>query len=515
MIRSLRNETPAHAQQADVCIVGAGAAGIVLAVELARQNKKVLLLEGGGKGIEDDAQTIYQSEITGLPHRGIHVGRFRAHGGTTLKWGGQILPLDAEDFEQRSWVEGSGWPFQRNELLPFYESALHLEGLKDVECEDTEVWKKLGEQTPSFPGMNPYFTRWTPEPNFARLHRETLEGHSVDVWLHANAIKLDIQCDLVRGVTCRTLEGVEHTFQADEYVFCLGAIESSRFFLQPRENDLPWNQSGLLGKHFQDHIDANVARIDIKDAQRFHALFDNVYLNGLKYHPKLRVDPQIQRERQLLNVAATMYFQTSIDEKLANLKSTAKKVLRGKLSEVSGGDITQLLGNIPLLARQVYRYSVQHRVYSPPDATVFLRAHCEQEPLGASSITLSSQQDALGLYRTQLNWQISDFELHTIRELVKVASEALRSVANLVPDDALMAGDPSFRSRCDDSNHHMGGMRMDASPSNGVVDPDLKLHGTRNCYVGSSAVFPTSGFSNPTHTLLALMVRLADHLARR
>jgi choline dehydrogenase-like flavoprotein len=86
-------------------------------------------------------------------------------------------------------------------------------------------------------------------------------------------------------------------------------------------------------------------------------------------------------------------------------------------------------------------------------------------------------------------------------------------VAEVQPDAALLSGDPSFLDKCDDSNHHMGGMRMATSSQRGVVNPDLLLNGTRNLYICSGAVFPTSGFSNPTHTVLALAMKLADHLA--
>ena len=116
MIRDLLQSQPEPAATADVCIVGAGAAGIVLAVDLVRQGKSVLLLEGGGSEIEDSSQDPYVSEVTGHPHRGIHTGRFRAKGGTTTKWGGQILELDAADFERRAWIDGSGWPFPKSEL---------------------------------------------------------------------------------------------------------------------------------------------------------------------------------------------------------------------------------------------------------------------------------------------------------------------------------------------------------------------------------------------------------------
>src|SRR5207237_39495 len=145
---------------------------IALAVELAGLGKRVVLLEGGGASLEDAAQEPYQSSLTGLHHRGVHEGRFRVHGGTTTKWGGQILELDPLDFAERPWVRGSGWPFQKPELTPFYARALELEGVDRSILDDAAVWKALNEREPQLPGMTPYLTRWCPEPNFARLHRQ-------------------------------------------------------------------------------------------------------------------------------------------------------------------------------------------------------------------------------------------------------------------------------------------------------------------------------------------------------
>jgi choline dehydrogenase-like flavoprotein len=117
------------------------------------------------------------------------------------------------------------------------------------------------------------------------------------------------------------------------------------------------------------------------------------------------------------------------------------------------------------------------------------------------------------MLRTRLDWRVSDTELRTIRTYAEVAQKALVGLAAVEIHPDLQALSPAYYSRCEDSYHQMGGMRMDASETAGVVDPDLRLHGTRNAFCCSCAVFPTSGYSNPTHTLLALAVRLAEHLA--
>lgn len=514
MMRDLEHGPPTDPQHASICIVGAGAAGILLAVELARLGRSVLLLEGGGREVEAPSQDTYQGEVTGVRHTGIHVGRFRATGGSTNRWGGQILELDDIDFLERPGVAGSGWPIPKSELTPHYARAIELEGLGTSTLADPAVWQEIGLDTPRFAELDPFFSRWCPEPNFARLHRTTLESDAaVTVWLHANAVDITWQDARFRSVRCRTLSGIEATFTADEFVFCLGGIESSRFFLQPRAAAGPWQRSGLLGRHFQDHIICAGALIEPTDSAALHNVFDNVFSRGYKYQPKLRLSPAHQAEAQTLNVAATVSFLGDSDQILAQLKETAKRLLRGRWRESKPADLLYAVRHSPLLARQIFRYSVQHRAFNPPGGTVELLVHCEQEPESKSTITLAETQDSLGLRRTRLNWQVSEHELRSIRTITETAVRSLAHLGRVIPDPDLMALDLRFIERCGDGYHHMGGMRMADSPDNGLVDSDLRLHGTENAYICSSAVFPTSGFSNPTHTLLALAVRLAQHLS--
>lgn len=515
MIRDLlQHESPAEAF-ADVAVVGGGAAGIVLAVELARMGRNVFLIEGGGAAFEESSQELYQSELLGLPHRGIHTGRFRVQGGTTTMWGGQIGELEESDFQRRPWVHGSGWPICKADLAPYYARALELEGVAGSNLRDDLVWKDLRQPAPCFSDLDVYLTRWCPEPNFARLHRRSLEEDPrIQVWLHANAVELLMDGEAARGIRCRTLAGTEIIFRAKQFVFTLGAIESSRFFLQPRsDGTLRWNRSGLLGRHFQDHIDTDAATIKAKSADAFHSIFDSIFLRGYKYSPKLRMRVEKQRDAAILNVGATIFSVSDVDEALVEVKSTAKQVLRGNVRVLKDVQFRKLLRHGPSVMRQAYRYAVKHRGFSPDSAEIRLRVHCEQQPDSESAITLSDQRDRLGLLRTRLLWKISAMEIRTIQRFVEVARTSLASVAEVNASPALLDGDDRYIQHCQDSFHHIGGMRMHPSPSEGVVDTDLRLHGTRNIFVCSSAVFPTSGFSNPTHTILALAVRLADHIS--
>jgi choline dehydrogenase-like flavoprotein len=511
LIRDLQLGTPEPGSQADVCIVGAGAVGIVLALELSRLGKSVILLEGGGRLPEEAAQTLLQGHADALHHRGLHQGRARTLGGTTTLWGGQILELDELDFQSRPWIKESGWPFLRTELQPYYQRALELEGLASSIHSDAAVWQAVGAARPQLENLNAYVSRWCPEPNFARLHRQALEGHpNLCVWLHANAVELLMEGERAAGIRCRTLTGQQAVFKASQYAFCLGAIESSRFFLQPREGDLPWNQSGLLGHHFQDHIDCDAATVTPLNRKLFHDGFDAIFIKGYKYNPKVKLDEETQRTHELLNAGATFYSSAGEEDSLAEVKRTAKHLLRGRFNELSVAQLLQLTSRAGTLSRHAWRYGMQHRAWHDPAAPLKMRVHCEQQPDSASTISLSDERDALGMLRPRISWKISPLELKTIRSFVSIATHALRDLATITPHPDLDRD--SFIAQCQDSFHHMGGMRMHSSPHSGVVTPDLRLHNTRNVYVCSSATYPTSGYSNPTHTLLALAVRLARHL---
>jgi choline dehydrogenase-like flavoprotein len=516
----------AHREQisyrdADVCIVGAGAAGIALAAELAWQGKRVLLLESGGLEAEETLQGLNGMDRTGQSFKAPHAGRFRVLGGTTTRWGGQISELSAEDFAVREWVPGSGWPMVPSALKPYYVRALQTEGLVPVLQEDQEVWRQAGIHEPDMgEALAAYFTRWCPEPNFARLHRAALDDPNLHVVLHATVCSLlwDAETNSIQGVCCRNLQGREQIFTAQKYVLCLGMLETINLLLQPLDGGLraPWQQNPWLGRSVQSHIDYNAARVLPLDWKKIERVFPNLYLDGRKYHPKLHATPEWQRRQQTLNIAGAISFITlgDVETDMRRLKSAARNLLRRNWREVDVRATLPALRRLPMLARLAYGFYVSHRAYWPRHANYWLRVHCEQEPLSASSITLSAERNALGMFCSRLDWRISPLEWRTIQRFAADAQHALEAagLARLELQPELAEPDGYRNVSFDDSYHWMSGTRMATDARDGVVDTDLKLHGVRNAYVCSHSVFPTSGYANPVHTLLALALRLADHL---
>lgn len=519
MIVDLERDETLPSFAADVCIVGAGAAGIVLTAELVRQDKRVLLLESGGAAIEPEAQVLNSCVYTGQPHREANIGRFRALGGTTTAWGGQILELNVEDFAARDWVPGSGWPFSKEKLQPYYERAFCAEGLSQAIREDSEVWRQISMAAPDLGNkLEPYFTRWCPEPNFARLYGETLASPNLCVVLHATATAMLLaeNGSRIAALRCRSVSGKEWTFSAAQFVLCLGTIESVRFLLQPLPGDqVPeWNRGGLVGRYFQSHIDYNATCIPAEDAVRLRRWFANVYLRGYKYHPKFHLRFSEQRQRKILNIAGSITCIHPEEKELRRVKSLARNLVQGRASGFTLADLTGAVRQLSTMLRLGYGYRIEHRAHWPKNSAFWLRVHCEQEPHSESRITLTEERDVSGLFCARLDWNVSPLEWKTIRCFAEEVRQTFAThgmaKVEMLPELARKDG---FRDLVfDNSHHHMGGTRMAESPAQGVVDPDLRLHGVENAYVCSASVFPCSGFSNPTHTLIALAIRLADHL---
>jgi len=506
--------------RSEICVIGGGAAGILLATELATAGRHVILLEGGGALQESRSQELYRSELSAMPHVGIHHGRFRTFGGSTTQWGGQILELDDLAFARRSWVGGSGWPISKLQLTDFYERALRFEGLQYVERNDATVWSQLGlpplAREFRWPELSMLYSRWCPERNFAKLYRDKLTANpNLTAVVHANVVGLNLDSGgtSVESAVIRSFSGRRALVNADAIVICMGGIESTRLLLQPPAGSQPpWQRNGLLGLHFQDHIALNGIGISKIGLQPAHRYFGYVEAGGFRYHNKLALTPSAQEAGETLNVAATIspYRRTNRGRDAA-LVALREAVKRRRLPV--GGNAGKIFLHGPgiIASRIAQRLANADRLW---DRTM-LTIHCEQSPQSASTISLAKDTDEFGMRRTKLSWTVSDQELHSMRYFLRTAQRAFSQsgFAVLEPPRGFFEDDDVVRSMCEDSSHHMGGCRMSTSAETGVVDLDLKLHGVHNCYVCSSAVFPASGFSNPTHTLLALAMRLSDKLA--
>lgn len=511
------NELPASAET-DVCIIGAGAAGITIGLHLARRGIDVLILESGGPAQELAMQALNACEIAGRRFSGAEGGRFRVLGGSTTQWGGQILPMSPIDFEARPWIDHSGWPISFGEIAEHYRRVIEMIGLGGAIADDADVWRSVGMTPPRIgnEGAELFFTRWCPEPNFSHLFRDEIaRTQNLRCVLHATVTAFHAEGQLVTHACARNLAGRQIKVRARRFILATGGIEAPRLLLHPLATGetAPW-ASDLIGRFFQDHPGVTCADIIPRNRVELHRLFDNVIHGNMRYQPRLRLSEATQRKLCLLQVNNAIIFRSRRNEALSRARTAGKNLLRGRAQLNS---LPDLFTAGPDVARVAWRMLVQHRGFNFDDLGARLGMQLEQQPDPDSRVTLTDTVDAMGLRRARIDWRIGMREVETAATATEIYKRSFEAagIGTLKIDADVAARSPDLIARMNDQAHHNGTARMGSSPSMGVVDKNLKAFGTANLYVCGSAVFPTGSSSNPTHTLLALGLRLADKLAAR
>ena len=185
---------PASAElKCDLCIVGAGAAGITLALQFVESKLRVIVLESGGEKLEAEQQALYHGEVVDGVHPPAHLYRQRRLGGSTTIWGGRCVPLDEQDFWKRPHVPLSGWPFDRSALQPFYERAQTLlqAGAFDYSAATALRGAELVEAFRDPDMLAEGLERFSPPTNFWKRYRaELAKSAPVTVIKHATCLRL-------------------------------------------------------------------------------------------------------------------------------------------------------------------------------------------------------------------------------------------------------------------------------------------------------------------------------------
>lgn len=520
MIVDLEGDLPADLET-DVAIIGAGAVGLLLAARLARKGLTVTVCESGGRSHEARSQKLNEAVVSGRPHLGVTEGRARLLGGTTTLWGGQLVAFRDVDFSMRPWLGIESWPIRRTELEPYYREVARTFGLAVEDDDDSSVWRGLKIEQPKIGDeFDVILTRWLKEPNLAQYFRGDIERlPNLKVVLHASAVGLVFggSTVTVTGVELRSPSGKTATLKASRVIVACGTIEASRLMLAiaAKQPDVPWANNPWLGAGFQDHLDLKAAQVKVTDKKRFSDWFDNIYLGGFKYNPKIVLKPSVQAEEGLTNIASSFVFNSSLTEHISNIKIFLRALRNGSMPEGIGN----LPGHLAAMAKVwwplMMRYAKDHRMFNPADLGIQLNLHCEQLPMRESRITLAaSGTDVNGMPLADLHWKIDGREVNAMAVFCERLDARFRAlkVAELEMHPALAARDGSILEIARDTNHQCGGLRMAGDAANGVVDGRLKVHGTDNLFVAGAAVFPSSSFANPTFTAMALAMRLAKDI---
>lgn len=531
MIEDLRNHPRGLAVRADVCVIGAGAAGITIARELAGTALSVCLVEGGGLEYEfAESQSLYAGTNVG-PAVWLQTGRLRFFGGTTNHWTGRCAPLAEIDFRRRPWIPHSGWPIDRAELDPYYQRAREVAGFGSTWRSDQETLALLKA---TLPALNPDWIRpfiWhyapamkdAPTWRWANAYGALLrEANNVRTLLHANFAEFSVSSDRsrVRSVTVRALNGVAATIEAEKYVLCCGGIENARLLLleSQRNSGGFGNDHDRVGRYFMQHLRGRAGLI--VSAERMPRVQDqfNVFRgpDAIQIEVGLTLTPEIMEREGLLNCTCILQYEGD-RESLTAAQDIWRALQTGHWPPGMGekvGLIAEDFGEVAgvLEHRLVSGQAIAHggvRSKFP-----VLLVDLEPAPDPESRILLADDRDALGLRRVKTDWRHGLLEHRTATRLASLVGAEFARVGigrtrlepwlrdERVPMVDALEGLP----------HHIGTTRMSDDPREGVVDRDCAVHGMENLYVAGSSVFPTAGQANPTLTIVALALRLANRL---
>lgn len=561
---------------ADIVIVGAGPCGLTLARSLSGCGLEVLVLESGGVGEDAAHEALNTVEVTDGSwkkeerdlrdrfHRNLTVNwtgttqpygvRCRGLGGSTQSWAGKSAPFDAIDYAPRDWVPLSGWPIAPDMLDPYIENASTLLNL-GPRFYDAELWQQMGRHPPepdlasgAFRTMFWQFARSRRSAtDIMRFGADFLADPPPDVRVLTEATVTRLRSTengrAFVGLDAQALAGRRVTVNATNCVLAASAIENARLLLLSRDSHTAGlgNAHDRVGRCLMDHPTATVARAEPDRAAEMAARFGlfghrkdgrtYVYMHGLA------LSEAQQRDDQGLNGAVFVTEERAPDDPFAALR----RLLRNR-SEAPLEDMISVARSPVRLARGAAARSLE-RGYLPAPITrlavdmalrlfpntvaqdyqsgklplklsgLRIEATTEQPPIPNNRVTLSDNCDQLGLPRARIAWTAGDAAR---TNLLRIGTHLCNSfaAAGLTPptpedwvENKIAEGAVTI-----DLGHSMGTTRMSETPQTGVVDKDCAVHGVAGLFAAGGSVLPTSGHANPTLMMLALTLRLGDHL---
>jgi choline dehydrogenase-like flavoprotein len=535
--------------EAQIAVIGAGAIGIMLALELAR-SFHVLLVDSGTWRPDTEVQALGDAIIEDVYHSDMRLATQRRIGGATNLWGGRCVPFDPVDFDSRELIANAEWPLSYADVARYYQRACDWCRCGRAIFNALEL-PELGEQqlVPGFVDGEVKATdleRWSLPTNFRRVYGRKLRNHP--------------NITLVTGFTCaqlatvpsgesiasaeaRSLDGRRIAIKADTFILACGGVESARLLLvsSDRQPEGLGNASGHVGRWYMSHTWAHVAKVKFNTDPAQTIYGHERDADGVFVRRRMTFTPDLQKRERLLNAAVWLINPEVSDARHGN--ATLSLVYLLLASPFGGRLVSEAIREKHLnSANRSERVAHRRNVLDEwPSAAAFAVAfgwgrfvkpgrrlpgfyvpsrentypldyHGEHVPSWDSYVALDSSRDALGIRRLRTHLAFSDTDVASVRRGLQVLGDSLAEQRlgrlSWLYDDV----DAATRSQLYGGFHQSGVTRMSREPSDGVVDPNLAVHGVDNLYVASTGVLPTSSQANTTFVAIALALRLADHL---
>jgi choline dehydrogenase-like flavoprotein len=470
----------------DVCICGAGPAGITVARTLAKKGMRVALLEGGGLEYSQQSQDLYKGKTTeslGLKYYdNITNCRLRYLGGTSNHWTGMCGFFEEADLKRE--MNGlPAWPISKEEMFKHSDEAKEILDLpKDVFVEKNK-WQ--GDH------FSNYISGLSPPTRFKNKYlKELKESKLIDLYVNANLtdIKLDNHMEQVKYLEISNNSITKFKFSSKQYVLAMGAVETARILLSSNKQVAlgVGNENDMVGRCFMEHLNVDYGGFVIDNSKLWHS-------------SSISIKPTSVFANTANIGSGVISFHSNAEVKDYGRTAILKKALRSMVCKSESATS---------FAKKIKDFDC--------DGDGVISSMIEQSPNKNSRLTLDTEKDRFGLPKIILDWQYNEFDLNTIRTIgVEAAKEMAKlGFARVKLSDYILDKKINLENvggHC----HQMGTTRMSTNPKYGVVDENSKVHGMKNLFISSSAVYPTGGFCNPTFTLTMLALRLGNHLSQK
>lgn len=460
-----------------VIIIGSGPAGVSLALSLNEHSIPSLILEAGDREFSPNIQNDYAGEVTGDPYFDLDATRLRQFGGSSNHWMGWCRPLDAWDFQALPAMGVPGWPIQKTDLDPYAAKADEI----------LEVPRPI-DQPINADLFEAQFVH-SPPVRFGLKYGSLIRNSpNLHVALRTAVTALHAKDGRVSEVELVDAAGRTRMLSPNILVVAAGGIENSRLLLWSNavsaEPVVP--RPDTLGRYWMEHPHVAVGSSTLTQTLHQSPLHRDEFF--------VSINPERRSEYNALNAAVRLRYPRN---------ASFKEKVRARLCDVD----PELLDLANLVTGQNASCGSER-----------IRVICEQAPDVNNRVQLSEAvRDSFGNPAAHLMWRRTAQDYRTIRVafemvatyVVSIGAGVMRAEPYLIamegyPEDSGLGG-----------HHHMGGTRMSNTPSEGVIDSNLQIHGMANAYVAGSSAFVRSGHANPTYTIVQLSLRLADHLAMR